>query len=287
MAARSIWTGTLSFGLVSFGVKAYKATDEPNAETGMHQYHGACSHAVNQKTVCLHCNTDVAYADIVKGIEIGGKVVTLTKDELDAIKPETADRIAVEGFIPVDSIDPLYVDASYFLAPEQGQQEAFVLMHTAMVEQSAAAQARLTIYGRERIVTIRTAGSGLVLQLMRSKNEVRDISDLPTYVAPGAVVVKPDMLALANQVVKSLMVPVPDYTEYEDSYVSDWKALVASKVSGTALPVKAAKASAPVADLMAALKASLAAAPVKATKTAKAEPVKAVKVSKAKAKKAA
>jgi DNA end-binding protein Ku len=269
MAARSIWTGTLSFGLVSFGVKAYKATDEPNAETSMHQFHGACSHPINQKTFCAHCNADVAYSDIVKGVNINGSVVTLTKAELDSIKPETADAIVVEGFIPAATIDPLYVDASYFLAPEKGQSEAFVLMHAAMVEQKVAAQARLTIYGRERIVTIRTAGSGLVLQLMRSKNEVRDMANLPTYVAPGAVTVKADMLALANQVIGTMTAAVPDYTEYEDSYAADWKALVASKSSGTPLPVKTATPKAPTGDLMEQLKASLSKAAPKAMKTAK------------------
>jgi DNA end-binding protein Ku len=118
MSVRSIWTGTLSFGLVSFGVKAHKATDE--AKTGMHQFH-SCGHPINQKNVCVKCNTDVAYSDIVKGVTVNGATVLLTKDELDAIKPETADSIAVEGFVPLDSIDPLYVDASYFLAPEKGQ----------------------------------------------------------------------------------------------------------------------------------------------------------------------
>jgi DNA end-binding protein Ku len=280
MSVRSIWSGTLSFGLVSFGVRAYKATDEATAETSMHQYHGACSHIVNQKLFCSHCNTDVAYSNIVKGVEVGDKIVTLTKDELDAIKPDTAESITVEGFIPADSIDPLYVDASYFLAPENRQAEAFVLMHAAMVEQKKAAQARITIYGRERIVTIRTAGSGLVLQLMRSKNEVRDMSEIPTYVAPGAVTVKPEMLALANQVIGSMTVTVPDYTEYEDGYAADWKALVASKVNGTALPVKATKTVAPAGDLMSALKASLAKTPVKATKKVKAVVAKAPKVTK-------
>jgi DNA end-binding protein Ku len=284
MSARSIWTGTLSFGLVSFGVKAYKATDEANAETAMHQFHGACSHPINQKTVCLHCNADVAYSDIVKGITVGTTVVLLTKDELDSIKPATADAIVVEGFIPATTIDPLYVDASYFLAPEKGQQEAFVLMHAAMVEQGKAAQARLTIYGRERIVTIRTAGSGLVLQLMRSKNEVRDMADLPTYIAPGAVTVKAEMLALANQVIGSMTVAVPDYTAYEDGYAADWKALVASKSGGAALPVKTATAKAPAGDLMEQLKASLSKAAPKVVKTPKALPVaKATKAKKAKA----
>ena len=284
MSVRSIWTGTLSFGLVSFGVKAYKATDEPSAETGMRQLHNACSHPINQKTVCFHCDpagANVPYSDIVKGVEQGANFVILSKEELDSIKPESSESIAVEGFIPVNSIDPLYVANSYFLAAEKGQQEAFVLMHAAMVEQGKAAQARMTIYGREHIVTVRPMGSGLVLQLMRSKNEVRGMENLPTYIAPGAVSVKPEMLALANQVIGSMTADVPDYTEYEDAYVADFKALVASKASGEALPVKPAKAAAPKADLMAALKASLAASAPKPVKKVKASAEKPAKLKKA------
>lgn len=265
MSVRSIWTGTLSFGLVSFGVKAYKATDEPNAETSMRQLHNACAHPINQKTVCFHCDpagATVPYSDIVKGVEQDGAFIVLSKEELDSIKPESSESIAVEAFIDAVSIDPLYVANSYFLAAEKGQQEAFVLMQAAMVEKGKVAQARMTIYGREHIVTIRPMGSGLVLQLMRSKNEVREMDNLPTYIAPGAVAVKPEMLALANGVVDMLSTAAPDYTEYEDAYVTDFKALVASKASGVALPVKVVKASAPKGDLMAALKASLAAAAV-------------------------
>jgi DNA end-binding protein Ku len=283
MAARSVWTGTLSFGLVSFGVKAYKATDEPNAETSLRQLHRSCNHPINQVTRCLHCNTDVPYSDIAKGFENPDKTFTvLSKDELDSIKPATADVIAIETFVPADSIDPLYIDASYFLAPEKGQAEAYALIHAAMVEKGKVAQSRLTIYGREHIVILRPLGSGFVLQLMRSKNEVRDMSVLPTYVAPGAVVLNPAMLALAGQVVDTYTGTF-DVTEYEDAYVKDFKSLVASKQSGTPLAPKTAAPVAPKTDLMAALKASLSANAAKSTKTPVVKATVAPKAKKAKA----
>jgi non-homologous end joining protein Ku len=99
-------------------------------------------------------------------------------------------------------------------------------MHAAMVEQGKAAPARLTIYGRERIVTIRPMGPGLVLQLMRTKNEVRDMSELPTYVAAGAVTINPGMLAPSGDVINTMSSAVPDYTEYEDAQAKAWAALV-------------------------------------------------------------
>lgn len=267
MSARSIWSGTLSLGIVSVGVKAYKATDEPSAETSMRQLHGTCNHPINQTIHCNHCKTDIAYSDIVKGVEVAKDTfVVLSKEELDSIRPDSTETIVVESFIDVASIDPLYVASSYFLAPDKGQAQAYVLLHAAMVQKGKAAQARFTIYGREHIATIRTMGSGLVLQLMRSKNEVRDMSVLPTFVAPGAVLVDPAQLALAGRLV-DMYAGTFDVTQYEDQYVADFKALVASKVAGQPVPVKAGTVAAPkTVDLMAALKASLA---VKAPKKLK------------------
>jgi DNA end-binding protein Ku len=283
MAARSIWKGNLSFGLVSFPVKLYKATDDANTETAMRMLHGVCNHPINEKKVCAHCATDVAYGDVVKGVEqADGTFVVLTKDELDSIKPATGESIAIEHFIDANSIDPLYVDASYFLAPDKGAAEGFATMHLAMRDKGAAGQARFTIYGRERIVTLRPLAGGFVLQLMRSKEQVRDIAVLPTYIAPGAVTVNPDMLALAGQVIDGMRAGAPDYTDYEDSYVAEFKALVNAKATGAALPVKASAPAPKAVDLMAALKASLAkgaTAPTKAVKAAK--PVKPAKAKKA------
>ena len=133
MAVRSIWAGTLSVGLVSVGIKAYKATDEPNSETSMHQFHSACKHRINEKTICKHCNVDVASSDIVKGVETATGVVILTKEEIDAIKPASSTTMVVESFIDVNSIDPLYVGVSYFRAPDEGRAQAYVILHAAMV----------------------------------------------------------------------------------------------------------------------------------------------------------
>ncbi len=285
MAARSVWTGTLSLGIVNVGVKMYKATDEPNSETGLRQLHATCNHPINEKKFCFHCNADVAATDLAKGFpNADGTFTVLTKEDIDSIKPDTADVIAVETFVDADRIDPLYIDKSYFLAPDKGQQEAYVLLHAAMVEKHKVAQSRLSIYGREHIVIIRPLGAGFVLQLMRSKNEVRALDALPTYVAPGAVAVNPAMLVIANQLVDSYSGDF-DVTEYEDGYVKDFKALIASKQTGTVLASKTAAPVAPKTDLMSALKASLNASAAKAVKTPVV--VKATKVTKAKKAKAA
>lgn len=271
MSAHAIWTGRLSVGLVTVGVKAYKSCDEPDAETSLRQLHNACSTPINQKRHCEKCNVEIPYADIVKGYENpDGSFVVLTADELKAIKAPSTDTIAVTEFVPVADIDPIYVSATYYLTPDKGQTNGYATLAAAMTKKRVAAQGRLSIYGREHNVTVRPFGAGLVLQLMRTVTEIRDARELPNAIAPGAVTVDPAQVKLAEQLL-DMYAGKFDATDYEDEYLKAFKALVDAKKQG-AVPfvAPAAKVAPATPDLMSALKASLdAASRTKAPKVAK------------------
>jgi DNA end-binding protein Ku len=260
MSARSIWKGVLNFSLVSVPVKLYKATDEKGKETSCRTLHAACNHPINEKTICTHCNTDVAAGDTVKGV-VGpdGAFIVLTKDEIDGIKAQSSDTLAIETFVPLaEASDPLWVENSYYLTPDgKAATKAFATLRAGLLETQTAGQARITINGREQSALVVPNANGLTVRLMRSKSLVRDASELPAAFEPSAVTVDPAEAALLKQIIGTLSAPF-DKNDYEDGYVKAFKALVESKTTG--VPVAAtttATVQAAGADLMAALKASL------------------------------
>lgn len=242
-----------------FPVKLYKATDEPGSETKMNEIHRTCSCQVNRKNVCLTCGVDVPPSDVLKGVPANGGFVVLTPEEIAGIKPASSASLDIETFVPEDSIDPLFVTSSYYLSPDGDvAQRSFATVAAGLRETGTVGQGRFTIYGRESTVTLRAVDNGLVVQLMRSANEVRSQEDLPGYMAPGAVVTVPAEVSIMKQLIQ-MNAGTFDPTEYKDEYAEDFKALVAAKLSGTAVPPKAAT-TIPMAstNLMSALKASLA-----------------------------
>jgi DNA end-binding protein Ku len=277
MSARAIWKGSLSFGLVTVPVKAYKATDDPSSETGLRMLHATCNTPINQVTRCTKCNVDVPYSDIIKGFaQDDGTFVVLSKEELDSIKPESSDVIRIESFVKVTDIDSLYVRDTYYLSPDSGASESYALLRAACDSEGLAGQGQWSVYGREHNVIVRACNGGLAVQMMRTVNEVRPMDVLPGYQAANALTLNPAMFKLAKQLITA-NVQAFDHTDYEDGYVTEFKALVTAKISGVPQPGKpVAKATVPAGDLMAALTASLAhKAPAKkrVAKPAKEKPV--------------
>ena len=274
MSAHAIWTGALSFGLVTIPCKAYKATDEPNAETSLNELHN-CGNGkyapANRKQHCLACAKDILASDIVKGIkQADGSYVIISKDELATIKPSSSDTIVVESYVKINTIDSLYVRDTWYLTASTGAaKEAYATMAAAMLAEGTAAQGRWTVYGRSHNVIIRPFGSVFAIQQMRSVNEVREAEELPGFQAAKSITINPASLKMARMMVTNSLAEF-DATEYEDEYVADFKALVAAKVSGKVIAgAPAAKVVMPTADLMAALTASLAGVKTVVKKTAK------------------
>jgi DNA end-binding protein Ku len=273
VSAKSVWKGALNVGLLNLNVKLYKATDD--YETGLRELHASCSTPTSRNVTCPKCDVVITSADILKGArQPDGTYVTLTAAEVKSIKPESSDVIAVTAFVPLTTVDPLYVEDTHYLMPDgEPSRQAYATLVRGLIETQRVAQARFCIYGRERTVTLRVIGSALVVQSMRDANHVRDLSELPGYMP--TVKVDSNALKLVTQLIDMYAANEFDPSEFEDEHAKALTALIDARKNGEPLPVATAAAPAPAAgDLMAALKASLGGkpsrkAPVKvASKTA-------------------
>jgi DNA end-binding protein Ku len=257
MAARSIWKGDLSVGLVTVPVAAFVATDSgPSTSTSW--LHKACHQPIAQKKTCAACHAgDIEMSDIENGVkQSDGSYVIVTKEELAALKTRSSDVIAVEAFVSADDVDSLYVDATYYLAPSKPT-PGFALLREAMTEQGLVMTGKLSLYGRERRVAIRPMGTMLALQLLRTHAEVRDVTALP-HQDVAAVPVDAQQLALMKQLM-GMYAGSFNPTAYEDGYVKAFHAMVEAKRTGAVMPAAPVPQAAPVVDFMEALKRSLAA----------------------------
>lgn len=276
MAARSIWKGALSVGLVQVGVAAYKATDDATDATRKKWLHAGCLTPIGQKKTCVTCGVaELALSDIVDGVEqADGRFVLVTKDEIAAIKAPSSDTIAVEAFVPAADIDAIYIASTYYVGPSTPT-PAFALLREAMRARGVVMTGRVSLYGREHQVALRPLGQVLAMHLLRTDEDVRATEEIPGFANLSAPV-DPAQLALADQLL-ALYAGTFDPMAYEDQYVKAFHALVAAKAAGTPVPVVPTTAQPAPMDVMEALKRSLAAVPATVVKIPKATKAKAAK----------
>ena len=273
MAARSIASLSLSFGLVSIPVKLYSAT-ESSAGIGFNMLH-TCGSRVRQQYICVKENVPVERADMIKGYEFDkDRYVMFKPEELKALENAARHTIDIVSFIPIAAVDPIYYDKAYYLAPDKRGAKPYQLLLEAMRESGRCALARWAWKGKEYVVQVRPADDGLVLQQLLYADEVRGLADLEIEKAE----VKPAELALAKQLIEQGATDEYDPKAYVDEVKKRIEAAVQEKVEGKEVTVSAEPESsgAQVIDLMEALRASLgkgAAAP--AEEPAKAAPAKA------------
>jgi DNA end-binding protein Ku len=285
MAAKAIWKGSLSFGLVTFPISVYKATDDPDSGTAMKELHGVCKHPAGRKHHCEFCKIDILASDIVKGVPLDKDTfVVITPEELDTIRPETSAILHVDSFAPAADVDPIYIRSTHFMTADgKVGYEPYALLAAALIEQSQVAQGRWTIYGREQNVIVRPLNGGLVIHMIRTVTEVRSMDALPNYQAPGAVPLNPAALKMLSQFMGSMTAEF-DATEYEDTFAADFKTLVAKKIAGeTIASAPGVPAPLPANDLMTMLKASLVKPPAPSKKVVKTPAAPKAKAKKAKA----
>jgi DNA end-binding protein Ku len=253
MAPRSMWSGMVTLGLVSVPMKLYSTLEHGN-EIKFNQVHNACSKQIAQKRWCGECEREVAYDELVKGYPMGEAMVVIDPAEIEAARPEASRTIPIESFVALDAIDPIYVDTSYFMAPETRAEAAFALLREAMVEQEVVALGRIVLRLREHLCVIRPVGAGLLLQTLHWPESVR-----PVMAAPDAPIA-PAMLKQAIQLVEAVTVEDPDLSSYREKYRDEIMAMIEARAEGLPLPVAAPAAAPEGVDLMQALEQSLAAA---------------------------
>jgi DNA end-binding protein Ku len=248
-----VWRGAISFGLVTIGVRLYTATEEHDFR--FHQVHREDGGRIRYKRVCQVCGEEVAYADIAKGYELDdGRVVVLDTEDFDKLPINTDHAIDVLEFVPVDEVDPIYFQKSYYLEPDKAATRPYVLLRTALERSGQLAVVKITIRQRETLALLRARDDVLVMHTMLWPDEVRK----PDFeFLGGEVEVRPQELKMASSLVDS-MAGSFDPADFTDDYTEAMQKVIEAKAEGAELPERPeAEESGEVIDLMTALERSV------------------------------
>jgi DNA end-binding protein Ku len=257
--ARAIWSGVLSFGLVSVPVELYTATEAHGPV--FHQFEKGTADRIRYQRVNERTADEVGYSDIVKGADIGGgNYVLLDQDELDSIAPGRSRLIDIHTFVDLEEIDPLYFDKAYFLGPGGKETEKlYALLREAMGSSGKVAIASFVMRGKEYLAAVRADGEVLVLETLFFADEVRDphqqIPDLP-----GRVELSRQELSMARQLIDAMTGPWKP-GDYHDTYTDRVNDLINAKEHKREFqPAEEAPAPTNAVDLTEALQSSVEAA---------------------------
>ena len=255
-SARSIASLTISFGLVAIPVKLYSATvsSERMSFNLLRQKDGS---RVKQQYIAVNDGKPVERAEMVKGYEFAkDQYVMFSADELKALEDTTTHAIDIIQFVPLDSVDPLYFDGTYYLAPDKGGAKPYTLLASALRQAKQCAVGRWISRGKEHIVIIRPMEDGLAMHQLHFQAEVRNLKDLGVEAAP---VSEPE-LKLARQLIDQLGAKRFDPNEYVDEHKARVQAAIQRKVEGKEVSIAEGPVAAKggnVIDLMEALRASI------------------------------
>ncbi|MGI8457705.1 MAG: Ku protein [Propionibacteriaceae bacterium] len=256
--ARAIWTGVISFGLVSVPVGLYSATR--SHEVSFHQFEEGTEDRIRYQRVNERTGEEVEYDDIVKGTESGGGQVLLDQEELDSVAPGRSRSLEIDTFVDLDEIDPMFFQKSYYLGPRgEDTGKAYALLRDAMATGNKAAIASFVMRGKEYLAAVRADGQVLVLQTLFFADEIRDaaqeLGDLP-----GGVAAASKELKMAAQLIDTMSGPWQP-SDYHDSYTNRVKKLITAKEKGRRVKLSdEAPEATNVVDLVSALRASVDAA---------------------------
>lgn len=254
---RSIWSGSVSFGLVNVPVKVVTAVKSKDVR--FHMLHEADGARIENRRVCSAEGSEVPYEEIVKGYSLGGdRYVTVSKEELESLDPEASRAIEISDFVDLSEIDPLYFEHPYYLVPDKGAGKAYGLLVEAMRRTNRAAIARVVLRTKEHLVAVRALDDVLTMTTLFYHDEVVPTSELEVAEPKTAPAEKE--IAMAEQLIEALTGSF-DPTKYEDLYRERVMDLIERKAEGeeVVLPPTPAAKPAPV-DLVSALQASLDAA---------------------------
>ena len=255
MAARSIGSATISFGLVSVPVNLYSSS-ESSASVSFNMLHTACGSRLKQQYICSKDGTVVEKDEIGKGYEFSkGQYVLFSADELKALDEKATNSIDIAEVVPLATVDRIYLDKVYYLGPDKGGDRAYRLLVAALEDTGRAALGQYSARGKQHLVLVRPMGDVLVMEQLHYHAEIRSAADVPRPETP----VKDGELALARQLIQQTAVEEFRPEAYHDQVRERILEAIQRKVDGqdiTAEPSEAPETK--IIDLMDALKASLA-----------------------------
>jgi DNA end-binding protein Ku len=274
VAARATWKGFLKVSLVNIPIKVFPAT-ESSGTISFNQLHHACQTRIQQKRWCPTCHKEVAHTEIVKGYEFEkGRYVILSDDDIDKVRPASTRVIDLVQFDESTALDPMYVDRTYYLAPDgQVAADAFAVMREGM--KGKIGVGKLALYGREYLVAVKTHDKGLVMYTLHHAAEIRGMDGIEELATVPAKV-RPEEVQLAKQVIGTFARKL-DLSDYRDEYRDGLQKIIDAKIAGEEVVAPAMETPARVVNLMDALRKSLDSVSTTKKKAAKAElPKKAV-----------
>ena len=253
---RTIWNGSISFGLVNIPIGLALATQRN--DIAFRTLHRECGTPIKQKRWCPVHERDVEPDELVKGWEVAkGEFVLVEESDLEAVALQRSQSIEILRFVELADVDPMYFDRTYYLAPASADaaRRPYVLLLRAMQETGMAAVGKFVLWGKENLCLIRPQGDSLALETLFFADDVRSKEEIEEAVE-GTQVQKAE-LDLAGQVIQSLVGEwKPD--DFENDYRRDLRAMLDAKLAGEAIARPAPAPETPVVDLMEALRRSVA-----------------------------
>jgi DNA end-binding protein Ku len=256
MPPHAIGSGTISFGLVAIPIKLYAAT--ASASISFNLLHAKCGSRIRQQQFCPQCNAVVDRAELVRAYEFAkDQYVRVDDEELKALEGEASRTIDIAEFVPLDKVDPIYFERTYYLGPDKSGEKPYRLLADAMARSEQVAVASFVMRGKENLVLIRASQGGLMLHTMYFADEVRNFGEIDKG---QSAKVKDNEIELALQLISGLARDDFKPENYRDEYRGRVMAMIEDKVAGkeiTTAPAPAPKDSR-VIDLAEALRQSLA-----------------------------
>ena len=256
MPARSLWQGSISFGLVNIPVKLYSATN--NKEYVFNQL---CQngHRIRYKKWCLEEEREVPFSEIKKGYEIEkDNYIVFEKEELNKIKLKTTHSIDIEEFIEYIELDPILIDNSYYVAIDlkKGNEKAYALLVKILNENNIVAIGKVVLKDRENVIALRPYQRGLVMHVLNYLDDMKPVDEIPEMGNTKAKL-DPQEISLGKILVQKYRSKEFDIGDYSDTYVQELRKLIEAKSKGRKFVSSSPKVAKPTKDLLEALKASI------------------------------
>ena len=250
--AASVWKGHLTFGLVSFPIRLFSAARSETVSFNL--LHKDDHSRIRQVTFCQAEDKPVSRNELVKGYEYEkDHYVVIDEEDIKNVAPKTAKVMEILEFVKAEQVDPIYLESSYYVAPEEGGEKPYALLFQALRESKFYALAKVAMHNREHIIILRPGAKGILSHTMYYQDEIRQVEEFRTDTS----LVKDKELDMAKMLISSLEAEF-EPQKYHDEYRDNLQRMIEAKIEGKKVVATPAAQVAPVIDIMEALKKSLA-----------------------------
>ena len=250
--AASVWKGHLTFGLVSFPIRLFSAARSETVSFNM--LHKDDHSRIRQVTYCQAEDKPVGRNELVKGYEYEkDHYVVIDDEDIKKVAPKTAKVMEILEFVKAEQVDAIYLESSYYVAPDEGGEKAYALLFEALRQSQYYALAKVAMHNREHIIVLRPGAKGILSHTMYYQDEIRQVDEFRTDTS----LVKEKELAMAKMLISSLEADF-EPQKYHDTYRDNLKEMIEAKIEGKKVVETPTPQVTPVIDIMEALKKSLA-----------------------------